>query len=77
MRFSVLEKRRRNTRIISTYPTIKRRLPIEKARANFCGLRARIGGVRKRKENIKQTADPARQAKNPKNLNLINEQGVF
>jgi hypothetical protein len=44
---------------------------MEKARANFCGLRARIGGERKRNEKRKQTLDPARQAKKPRNLRKV------
>lgn len=47
---------------------MKSRLPREKARANLCGLSARIGGERKRKENAKQTMDPMMQATKPRNL---------
>jgi hypothetical protein len=47
---------------------MKRRLPSENASANLCGLVAIIRGFKKRKENRKQTLEPARQAKNPRNL---------
>lgn len=47
---------------------MKSRLPREKASANLCGLRARIGGERKRKEKAKQTMEPRIQARKPRNL---------
>lgn len=56
--------------MIVTHPSMKRRLPNENARANLCGLRARIGGERKRKEKRKQILEPARQARNPRNLQM-------
>lgn len=39
-----------------------------KLRANLWGLVARRRGLRKMKEKKKRIAEPARQAKNPRNL---------
>lgn len=58
-----------------SHPTMKSKLPKEKAKANLCGRRAIIGGDRKRKENRKHTLDPARQAKKPRNLQGYTEMG--